>query len=81
MYDTPYTACMAKGNMWTTKNKERQTALKAIRNELITKLAKDGSSYGALSFGEIAIVFNTTPASVSRLVRFGKNVSKPVTVS
>lgn len=78
MYDTPYTTCMAKENMWTTKNKERQLALKAIRNELITKLYAGKFGHSALSFGEVAVIFNTTPASVSRLVRFGKNVSKPV---
>lgn len=72
---------MAKGNLWTTKKREREMALKAIRNDLIERLYKGNFGHGELSFGEIAIVFNTTPASISRLIRFGKNVSKPVTVS
>lgn len=72
---------MAKGNMWTTKKAERELALKAIRNDLIARLYKDKLGHGSLSFGDVAIVFNMTPASVSRLVRFGKNASKRAPVS
>lgn len=69
---------MAKDSLWTTKMKEREDRISEVRNDLIQRLAKDTLGYGALSHGEIAKVMKTTQPSVSRLLKKGKNTSRPM---
>lgn len=68
---------MAKAGLWTTAMQQRDEKLRAIRNDLIVKLAKDKLGYGPLSHSEIERVLRTSQASVSRLIKKGRNSSRP----
>ena len=81
MYHTVYAVHMSKTQLGIVKKEQRDSYLQGVRKDLIIRLADDMLDYGALSKADIADIFNTTRASVSRIARFGKNVSKPVSSS
>lgn len=54
----------------------RSSFIREKRNELIKSLAKEG-----LSYGEISEIIRLDKPSISRIARFGKNISKPVAAS
>lgn len=76
MYHISYTLIMANEGLWTTMKKQRENRIKEIRNDLIIKLARTRLGYEELSHGDVADIMNGTQASVSRLLKHGKNVSK-----
>lgn len=56
-------------NVWI-KPEEREELLKKRRIEVIQKLDKDG-----LTVTDIAFIMNVNKSSISRMLRFGRNVS------
>lgn len=71
---------MANEKLWTTIPK-REDVIRAIRNDLIERLDNNTLKYGELTHAEIASIIRATQPSVSRLLKHGKNTSKPVAVS
>ena len=80
MYDTAYTLNMKHVGLWKTKVRERQTMLREIRKTLMEQLTKNKLGFGYLSHGDIAVVLGTSQASVSRIMKTGKNISKPINI-
>lgn len=67
---------MPKRNVGITRNETREEQILRVRNELIMLLHRGGYSYG-----EIERIINIDKAGANRIVRFGKNTSKPVRAS
>lgn len=59
--------------MGITKKETREQQLLSVRNSLILDLHKGGFSYG-----DIEKIINIDKAGANRIVRFGRNTSKPV---
>jgi hypothetical protein len=72
---------MSRKGLWTTQRDGRAATIRAIRNDIIVKLSKNKLGFGDLSNGDIAEVMGTSQPSVTRILRNGKNVSKPVSTS
>lgn len=69
---------MSTAELWI-KKPAHEEIVRAIRNDIIVKLANDKLGYGDLSHRDIAKILRVTQPSVSRLLKNGKNTSKPVT--
>lgn len=63
------------------KGPDQEEINRAIRNDLIVKLANDKIGYGDLSHRDVAFILGITQPSVSRVLKNGRNISKPVIVS
>lgn len=67
---------MPNKELWTTKP-DHEDVIRAIRNDLIVRLAKDKLGYGKLSHRDISEIIKVAQPSVTRVLRHGKNTSKP----
>lgn len=70
-----YDTVMPNEKVWI-RVQERKQRIQKRRNDLIVSLARDGVPYG-----EIAEIVRVDKSSISRLMKYGKNISKSVPAS
>lgn len=75
-YHNVYAVFMSKNQLGIAKKDLKESRLAGVRKELAILLKSDQLGYGAMNNADIAVVLGWTRASVSRVVRFGKNVSR-----